>query len=110
MHAISGQELTPCIPKSPVRPKECVWDGLKYRFEIFLTFHGKTYTNAFPFNGLKHLSPTKSFHLQFSQDGLKLYCCWQESILVYLRVTASEELDFKGSQLGSSLRCYFEGS
>ena len=35
IHAISGQELTLCIPKSPVRPNECVWDGLKYCFEIF---------------------------------------------------------------------------
>lgn len=36
--------------------------------------------------------PTKSIHLQLSQDGSKLYCGWQEMMLVYLRVTDSEEL------------------
>lgn len=36
--------------------------------------------------------PFKLFHLQPSQDGLKLFCRWQELIRVFLRVTVLEEL------------------
>ena len=35
---------------------------------------------------------TKLFYLQPSQDGLKLFCHWQELIRVFLRVTVLEEL------------------
>ena len=41
---------------------------------------------------VSHGKPTKLFYLQPSQDGLKLFCRWQELILVFLRVTVLEEL------------------
>ena len=36
------------------------------------------------------VSPTKLFHVQLSQDGLKLFCRWQELIRVFRGASTSK--------------------